>query len=213
MRSLDKFLECDGGCATPGNTAGAGNPAPPTDTTPGSGDIPNTKRKRKLKSIKEGLLDKDFGEGDEFDKVLVDGFIETFADYYACKVSPTKQEYERLYNQFEITCKSYKSQFKMSLMAAFRSKEVTIITFKEKTGLRGKKDFDHGIEIRKFVKNPLPQTVEIAWHSDRDQVWSWSHNKANHPTNLDISRWHSYICPPEIWDNVTKAISDRGRSV
>ena len=53
---LTYIIDCGGACATPANTAGMGNAAPPMDSDgqPGSGDIPNAKTtKAKVKKPKK----------------------------------------------------------------------------------------------------------------------------------------------------------------
>ena len=55
---LTYIIDCGGACATPGNTMGAGNVAPPGENgKPGSGDVPTAKAKRekvhKKRKIKE----------------------------------------------------------------------------------------------------------------------------------------------------------------
>ena len=222
MKDLSTYLECDG-AATPSTVMGMGNPAAPDGEVPGSGDTfdyqKTAKSKRRKKDVRttdkkhqeeivqsttEGLLDADFGMDDSFDSAIVDAMLDRFAAISNGDDKPTEQQYAQFYEQFRSVAKSIRSQFSgVSLMKAFRSKDYTIISFKEKTNClyRGSLSYLKGIEIRKFVKNPLPWGVEIAW-DPAGYCISNAAQRLNHPTAMNIKLWDAYIAPADVWDKL-----------
>lgn len=227
MIPLTDFLECD--AASPSTVMGMGNPAAPDGEVPGSGDTfdhqkPTAKTKRRKKDVRtsdkkpqedivqpatEGLLDADFGMDDSFDSAIMDTMIDKFAEVYNNTINLNEQQYIQFYEQFRSVAKAASQQFNgMSMMKAFRSKEHVIISFKAKTTLHGKTlSYDKGIEIRRFVKNPLPWAVEIAWCDVRGYAVSGSSLRCNHPTTMNLKLWEAYICPVEIWDKLVRQLN------
>ena len=73
MKTIKQYIdECSATpAATPATTTGMGNPAPPTETQPGSEPlptaIPTAKIKRKKKKVEESLLDDSFGDSPVFE--------------------------------------------------------------------------------------------------------------------------------------------------
>ena len=64
MKTIKQYIDECGAtpAATPATTTGMGNPAPPTETQPGSEPLPTAKIKRKKKKVEESLLDDSFGD-------------------------------------------------------------------------------------------------------------------------------------------------------
>lgn len=60
MKNIFDILNEMDGSSTPGNTMGMGNPAPPTETQPGSEPLCPTCKKKKKKVVKESVLGNDF---------------------------------------------------------------------------------------------------------------------------------------------------------
>lgn len=222
MKDLSTYLECDG--ATPSTVMGAGNPMAPDGEVPGSGDTFNhqkktAKAKRRRKDVRtddkkhqedivqpatEGLLDADFGMDDSFDSVIIDSMLDKFAAIRNGDDQLTERQYNDFYEQFRTVAKTLHAQFEgVSLMKAFRSKDYTIISFKEKTNCLVSKSLNYvkGIEIRKFVKNPLPWGIEVAWHSN-GFCSSGISKRCNHPTTMNIKLWDAYIAPADVWDKL-----------
>lgn len=233
MKSLTSYFnECDG-AATPGSVMGMGNPMAPDGTNPGSGDMfPKAKRK-KVKSGKEkqewpddtneGLLDADFGLSDEdlgmgFDKML-EQFLEYLTDENA---NPTEQQYMNLYTTFKAACAEVQAKTKpdsISILKACRGKEYTVVTFYKKTSCSGvakNLSYVNGIEIRRFIKNPRPEAVQIAWdpqtsHLMTSRKWYrsrwWYSYDVNHPQNISMQHSEWFVVPGNTYEQVTKAIS------
>lgn len=73
MKTIKQYIDECGAtpAATPATTTGMGNPAPPTETQPGSEPlptaIPTAKIKRKKKKVEESLLDDSFGDSPVFE--------------------------------------------------------------------------------------------------------------------------------------------------
>lgn len=219
MKDLSTYLECDG-CATPGSVVGMGNPAAPDGDTPGSGDTfdhqkKTTKAKRRKKDVQtddkkhqesivqptqEGLLDDDFGMTDEFDHVLVDSYLDQYAQFLQRETEPTKQQFETFYAGFEACAQVMHGATagSTSLMKAFRSKDYTMISFKQKGDTKA-------IEIRKFVKNPLPYSYNLEWFGS--YINSNKSGRTNHPTALNMKMWRPYICPADIWDKLQSRLN------
>lgn len=221
MRDLSTYFECDG--ATPATVMGAGNPMAPDGEIPGSGDTfdhqKTAKAKRRKKDVRttdkkhqedivqpatEGLLDADFGMDDSFDSVILDVMLDKFAAISNGDDKPSEHQYLEFYERFRSVAKSMHVQFSgVSLMKAFRSKDYVIISFKEKTNclFKGSLSYTKGIEIRKFVKNPLPWGIEVAW-SPAGYCISNGAQRLNHPTAMNIKLWDAYIAPADVWDKL-----------
>ena len=69
MKTIKQYIDECGAtpAATPATTTGMGNPAPPTETQPGSEPLPTAKIKRKKKKVEESLLDDSFGDSPVFE--------------------------------------------------------------------------------------------------------------------------------------------------
>ena len=69
MKTIKQYIDECGATpvATPATTTGMGNPAPPTETQPGSEPLPTAKIKRKKKKVEESLLDDSFGDSPVFE--------------------------------------------------------------------------------------------------------------------------------------------------
>lgn len=224
MKNLSTYIECCDGAATPSTVMGIGNPMAPDGEIPGSGDTfdyqKTAKAKRRKKDLKttdkkhqeeivqpatEGLLDADFGMDDSFDEAILDDMVDKYAAFVNHDTTPTKAQYMQFYERFRALAKSVSRQFEgVSLMRAFRSKDYTIISFKEKSNglnIRSRLDYEYGIEIRKFVQNPLPWAIEIAW-SKWDDLHAHTTQRVNHPTSMNIKFWDAYIAPADLWDKL-----------
>lgn len=217
MKTLySKIKECDG-AATPASTMGMGNPcAPGPDGSVGSGDMFPTehtakaKKEKKKKHLREGLLDDDFGMNDSFDDNILDSYIEQYGAHFKNNTGFTKDEYYKFFENFQIACKDAAGRFadSKSLMRAFRSKEVTIVIFKEDTPMStrgGKGKYKKGIEVRRFIQNPLPEAIETSWSDDDNLIRCAFYMRVNHPQMVNIKNWKCYVCPADVYDKVYNA--------
>ena len=148
--------------ATPGNTMGMGNPMAPTDGENGSGDVPTAKIKRKRKSIKdyikEGLFDIDVDiESSKMDNVVKDEIIKTF-DRILGDERVSVEEYNRAYNALREYCSKYGEEWSRDARSLFRQKDKTVVVFMKD---QPKKSEYQAIEIRRFIRNPLPYVLSF----------------------------------------------------
>lgn len=236
MKDLTSYFECDG-AATPATVMGMGNPAAPEGDAVGSGDTFDfKKRKKKVKPGKEkqewpsdagqgkaneGLLDDDFGLTDDSLGLGFDKWLETYIEYLKEPGKCTEAQYNSLYTTFNVLCAELQANTKpdnVSILKACRSKVYTVITFLKKTSCLGDTrnlSRINGIEIRKFVKNPRPQAVQIAWDPKRhEQVSSrqvvrgqvFYEYGVNHPQNINMQYSEWYVVPGEVYDKILNAL-------
>lgn len=216
---LSNTLECDG-AATPGSVMGMGNPMAPEGDAVGSGDMMPPKRRKKVKpgkekqewpddtgQIKEGLLSNDFGDDDNDLGLGFDGLLEDVMEQFK-KPTMNEKSWSQLFEVFKISCKELEQRTKpatMSLMKACRKKDYTIVTFYNKSAGRGSTNCIYGIEFRKFIRNPLPTALQIAYLPDRGLV-RWDDYKVNHPSaiNFKLSEW--FVLPGDVWDQIRSLI-------
>lgn len=216
MESLADYLrECEG-AATPASTMGMGNPAAPGECgAVGSGDLltAKAKKEKKKKKIEEGLLDADFGLDDSFDDNLLDSYIDTYVEWCKNTGKPSGSQYKQFYDNFMLAVESVSKRNApaSSMMKAFRSKEYTIVIFKNTTGLghsgyRNWGSYEMGIEIRRFIKNPLPEAIEMAWDPAQQTVLRRYYKRVNHPDGLSIKSWKCFVLPGHIYDKVYSSL-------
>ena len=222
MKDIATYLqECGEGCATPASTMGIGNPSAPGSDTVGSGDTfdhqktAKAKRRKKDKIIKdgeerkepivqpttEGLLDADFGMDDSFDEVAFDPLLDEYVKYLI-EQPGTEESWNDFYNRFKVLCEELAKtvDHNMSIMKAFRSKDYTIVSFKTQGLINRRYKCSEVIEIRKFVKNPLPYAYEVGWDSNNGIVRRTVGYRANHPAAINLKTWQVCVLPGEIWD-------------
>lgn len=208
MKTLSEYinqelLECDG-AATPGSTMGAGNPmAPGTDpTTPGSGDTFQTaKSKKEKKKIDEGLLDIDF---DINDQQVAAGVCAKWAkELAAVAFTRDVDKYKSTRDGWMAELESMDMpEIDSSMLVAFRSKEYTIISFKPILNIKNLGAFKHAIEIRRFYKNPLPESISMFLDKNEDMVRGRFNPKTNHPTALDLKNNKIFLLPGEAYEDI-----------
>lgn len=206
----DMFRECCDGAATPGSVLGTGNPCAPDGDCPGSGDTFDHQRrtakvkKEKRKKTFESLLDVDF---DITAKDIFMGSIDKFAEFVERQrqdLNPvTKDEWLEFRNDMRMIAKDIPQYSNSTLMKAFRSKDVTIVSFQERIVNRVKPALSgtDGIEFRKFVKNPLPWTIIGYWCTKYDKLM-FRAVPQNHPQILNFKMWDCYVMEPELFDIV-----------
>lgn len=218
MKSLSQYIanECGDGAATPGSTIGMGNPMMPgadgDDSIVGSGDLLTAKAKKEKKKIKEGLLDIDL---DVKDEVVVTNLAETWAEKLSdftvnfTEINNDKHYIEFL-NELQEQIKTVAITPKKSIMAALRSKDYTVILFKQKVISRRGGVGTNAVEIRKFIQNPLPESV--TFYVDKYKQVTCKYNKrANHLVMIDIKNTQLFFLPADVYDDMFKIITQKVR--
>lgn len=209
---LVNALECDGAC--PGNTMGMGNPIAPNPETGeyGSGDVPNAKAKKqkskrrykdthpddKGSKIIESIFDvEDLGDDDVF-KIGLDSCVENINKILNRRMEAP--EYIKFVEDFRVICKNASIETKLSTQAQFRSKDFTIVSFMPDDP---KKDITHFVEIRRFIKNPLPYALEL-YIQYGDWVYSRVLQRVNHPSTPVAmkARAEHYLLPTDFWEKL-----------
>lgn len=216
MKSLSQYIanECGDGAATPGSTIGMGNPMMPgadgDDSTVGSGDLLTAKAKKEKKKIKEGLLDIDL---DVKDEVVVTNLAKTWAEKLSdftvnfTEINNDKHYIEFL-NDLQEQIKTVAITPKKSIMAALRSKDYTVILFKQKVLSRRFGVGTNAVEIRKFIQNPLPESV--TFYVDKYKQVTCKYNKrANHLVMIDIKNTQLFFLPADVYDDMFKIITQK----
>lgn len=221
------FSECDG-AAAPGTVMGMGNPMAPEGTTPGSGDtFDHQRRKKKVKPGKEkqewpddkdqdntneGLLDADFGADDNDLGLGFDKLLEQFAELLR-HPRMSMEEYFGFYDRFKATCKELQDKTKassMSIMKACRGKELVVATFYDRNSTCGyarmakSAPYTHGIEFRKFIENPRPTAVQVAWDPNRNRFVNNLDYNVNHPTTMNVQTSTWIVLPGWVWDKLNE---------
>lgn len=224
MESLSTYikqtLECDG-AATPGTVMGMGNPMTPEGDAAGSGDTFDHQKKGRKKKVKpgkesqdwpsdmgqgktnEGLLDDDFGSNDDDFGLGIDKQFEEYKKYMDMQYSSMPEsQWKKFFDSFKVVCRECHDRTipeSMSIMKACRSKDYTIVAFytKGSNGYR-RGDYTYCIEIRRFIKNPLPTAVSLGY--DGRGVSVHSGYQVNHPQmlNFKLSEW--FVLPRDKWD-------------
>ena len=241
MKDLISYFECDG-AATPGSVMGMGNPAAPDGSTPGSGDtFDHQKRKKKVKpgkekqewpddpetgsggdrgQLREGLLDDDFGMSDDDLGMGFDKMLEVFIDYLVNVPNITEQQYNNLYTTFKAACAEVQAKTKpdnVSTLKACRGKVYAVVAFYKKTSCSGTpgSGYINGIEIRKFIRNPRPDAVQIAWDPKHHELKSskriikgipYYEYGVNHPQNINMQLSEWYVVPGEVYGEIIKVV-------
>lgn len=216
MKSLSQYIanECGDGAATPGSTIGMGNPMMPgadgDDSIVGSGDLLTAKAKKEKKKIKEGLLDIDL---DVKDEVVVTNLAKTWAEKLSdftvnfTEINNDKHYIEFL-NDLQEQIKTVAITPKKSIMAALRSKDYTVILFKQKVLSRRFGVGTNAVEIRKFIQNPLPESV--TFYVDKYKQVTCKYNKrANHLAMIDIKNTQLFFLPADVYDDMFKIITQK----
>lgn len=198
MKDLSTYLEeCGDGAATPASTIGMGNPAAPgPEGETGSGDLLTAKCKRckkKKKKVQEGLLDDDFDVSDDHLKTQ---FIDELFDLLYPKQQISEQEWERSCQRIKEIGEIIALPNSKSAMATFRSKNTVILSVSTPKNSLPK------VEIRKFIKNPLPDAFEYEYRFGN--IMTYLRRRVNHPTQLNLAKTKLFVVPEEVWTRVVE---------
>lgn len=212
MKSLKDYIAECGAAATPANTVGAGNPMPPggptgqDPTVPGSGDTFTAKAKKEKKKLKESILDTDLDISD--DQVLRGNMIDWCKKLREAHDKKDLALYNSTRQEMMYALENMAEEWDGD-MKIWKDKTKTIVTFKDKSyGVRGAVALKDTIEVRRFVKNPLPYSIQFAVNNETGKITDRYKSKTNHPTKVDLNNSAIYILPGDCWDAFEKEYSD-----